>query len=240
MYPWRCVVCGQAFTAHQATCTGCFETGSLLRIGQRPAAEIDAVPEVTDAHALAKAAWTIVPLSSYPGLRLGKGALVTIYGPPGSGKSSFATRALDGLRGPVVFLSSEEGPGPSLHDRLARCRVRRPDFVVVSRASVDQVVDIVRTRRAIGLVVDSVQVASFTAEDLRHVLAVLPSLAVLIAVAQVNKRGEIEGRERLLHEADVVLRCTTMRWALEKSRYQPIGLSGAVLEEKVEVSDAVD
>ena len=52
-----------------------------------------------------------------------------------------------------------------------------------------------------------------------------------MGTCQVNKRGRIEGRERLLHEADVVVRVESMAWVIEKSRFQPSGVEGSVLEE---------
>lgn len=237
---WRCVVCGARFDAHASACLGCFESGTIVRIGRRDQAAIDAAPEVTTAAALAKAAWTPVASTAYANLRLGAGALLVIWGPPGGGKSTFAARLLDGLRGPVVLLSAEEAPGPSLHARLQRCRVRREDFAIVGRASIDQVADVVRQRRAVALGVDSVQLAMFTADELRHLLLVLPSLRVITAVAQVNKRGEIEGRERLLHEADVAIQCDALQWTLTKSRFQPIErVGGRVLDMTPEETHAI-
>lgn len=226
---WRCFECGTFFTAYVATCTGCFEPRTLVRAGARPTAAIDFVPEVTTARALAKAAWTSVGSAAYPSLRLGRGAFGLVFGPAGNGKSSFATRLLDGLDGPVVLQSVEESVGPTLSDRLARCRVRRDDFFVVGRASADQLTDCVRSRRAVGLAIDSVQMAAFTPEELRHLLLVLPDLRVLVAISQVNKAGRVEGRERLLHEADVAIACEAMAWSIVKSRYQPAGVGGPVL-----------
>ncbi len=173
--------------------------------------------------------------SAYPKLRVGRGALIVVYGAPGSGKSTFATRFLDSLTGPVILQSVEEAPGPSLHERLARCHVRRDDFTIVGRASVDQLAECLRAHRAIGLAIDSVQMAAFTADELRHLLIVIPSLHALVAIAQVNKAGRIEGRERLMHEADVAVQCESdgpsLRWELVKSRYQPLGVCGDVINQ---------
>jgi hypothetical protein len=72
----------------------------------------------------------------------------------------------------------------------------------------------------VTLVVDSVQPGDFRARDLRHLLAVLPRLAVLFAVSQNNKRGAVLGENALAHEADVVVSCEAMRWRLTKSRFQ--------------------
>jgi hypothetical protein len=212
-----------------ATCPYCFEAGSLIRTGFRQSAAIDAVPEVTTAHALAMASWSLVECAPYPALRIGRGSLSVVFGAPGNGKSTFATKMLNGLRGPVVYQSVEEAVGPSLHDRLARCGVRRNDFYIVGRASVDQLADVVRTRQAVGLAVDSVQMAAFTPEELRHLLIVLPELQTIVAVAQVNAKGVIEGRNRLAHEADLVVSCEAMDWVVTKSRYQMVGINGRIL-----------
>ena len=211
----------------------------MLAVAHRPTAASDGALEVADAADLVRGSWTYLPLPAYPGLQVGTGALVVVYGPPGGGKSSLVTRALASVEGPVVLQSTEESPGPALAARLTRCGVRRRGIAVVGRATVDQVVDLCRARRAVVLAVDSVQMATYQPADLRHLLAILaPTLRAVIAVAQVNKGGRIEGREALVHEADVVLHVEGLRWTLTKSRYQPTGLTGPVLPE--ESSDVPD
>ena len=200
-----------------------------MQVGIRRRAAIDAQAQVTTAAALARASFTLVVSNAYPTLRIGAGALMAVYGAPGSGKSSFVSRFLNDLDGPVVLQSLEEPPGPSLHARLRRCRVRREDFTIAGAASVDQVVEVVRSRRACGLAIDSLQIANFTAEELRHLLIVLaPTLRIVIAICQVNKAGQIEGRQRIPHEADLIVRVESMRWMVEKSRFDRTGMSGPV------------
>lgn len=227
---WRCLLCGSWYDVHAPTCSSCLDCGTIVRVGWREQAAIDLSPEITNAAELMKASWTPVSSSAYPDLRVGRGALAVVYGPAGGGKSSFTTRLLNGLAGPVVLQSVEEAPGPSLHERLRRCRVSRADFVITGRASVDQLAQLIQSRHAIALAIDSVQMAAFSAEELRHLLLVLPTLRVLVAIAQVNKAGRIEGRERLIHEADVAVRCEGLRWQLTKSRYQLTELTGDVLD----------
>ncbi len=231
-YAWRCFLCGSWFLDHASACTSCLEGGPIVRAGKRPTAEIDGLAEVTTAASLAKASFTLVTSAAYPKLRLGSGVLLAAYGPPGGGKSTFATRFLHKLDAPVVLQSVEEAPGPSLHARLSRCHVRRDDFTIIGRASVDQIADVVRSRRAVALAVDSLQLAALSAEELRHFLLVLPTLRVVVAISQVNKSGRMEGRERLAHEADIVVYIEAMRWCLEKSRFQEVGLEGSVLHEE--------
>ncbi len=219
---YRCIECGTEYEHHVSPCTSCLETNSVVPMGRRVRALVDYVPEVTDARSLLRETWQVVATSAYPTLQLRRGALVVLTGGPGDGKSTTACRALDGLKGTVVLASIEEPPGPSLAARLARAGVRRDDFGIVGRASVDQLVEVCRLRGAVGLAIDSVQPGDFHARDLRHLLAVLPRLEVLFAVSQNNKRGAILGENALAHEADVVIKCEAMRWSLTKSRYQPI------------------
>jgi hypothetical protein len=121
------------------------------------------------------------------------------------------------------LLSLEEPPGPSLGDRLLRVGVRRDDYGVVGRASVDQVVALLRRSRAVALGIDSVQRSMFTPREVRHLLNVIPTLALVACVSQVNAEGEVRGGEEYGHEADLLLDVADMRWRVLKSRYQESG-----------------
>jgi hypothetical protein len=191
---------------------------------------VDHVPEVTSAAALTKASWEYIRSRAYPSLRLGFGSFVLVWGPPGGGKSTYVLRAMNGMDGAVVLHSIEESAGPTVAERLVRAEVTRSDFVIVGRSSVDTVAGIVRERKAVALAVDSFQLAAYTADELRHLLLVLPSLRCLFVVSQVNKEGQIEGRNRLLHECDIAIQCESMRWKVTRSRYQAEGEGGSILE----------
>lgn len=227
---FRCVVCGSSYgDKHVRFCVGCWEYGTVLQVGSRARAEVDSVAQVTTARDLSRAAWERLEVPAYPDLVLGTGCLALAVGPAGSGKSTCLVRALDGMRGPVVVQSLEEAPGPSLASRLARVKVRRDDFFLVGRASVDQLVEVCRRVKAVALGIDSVQMASFSADELRHLTVVLPTVRTVWCTSQVNKQGRAAGREELIHEADLVLQLDAMKWTLTKSRYQPLGVSGDVL-----------
>ena len=196
-----------------------------MRSFARASAAVDSVAEETDARSLAASVWGSLSVRAFPDLALSPGALVVVHGPAGAGKSTWAARALDSVSGPVLLLSVEEPPGPTLAARLARCSVKRSDFVVVGRASVDQLVEIAARRNVVAIVIDSVQIAMFSPRDLRHLLAVLPNLQLLIAVAQENKTGVIAGKNDLIHEADVVIGVVPGgHWQIEKSRYQEVSI----------------
>lgn len=193
----------------------------MMLMGQRRSAVIDGEMEFTDASEIAKAAWTPVASSAYENLRLGSGTLCLVWGEPGAGKSTFAALLLNGLKGHVVYQSLEEGLQETFQSRITRLRIRRKDFGIAGRSTVDQLADKLRKQRSIGLVVDSAQLSAYTPEDLRHLLIVIPTLKVVVAVSQVNADGAPEGRKRLFHECDVAVECSEMRWTLKKSRHQP-------------------
>jgi predicted ATP-dependent serine protease len=195
---------------------------------------VDYQPGVSNARALAGMAWKKVEhAGAYEELVIGAGALVLVSGPAGSGKSSWSCRFADAVKGSVLDVAAEEGISPSLAARLLRCNVKRPDFHVLTRASVDTAVAFATKHKAVACVVDSVQEAVWTAHELRHVLEVVPSLDVLVAVMQVTKAGLAAGSNAYQHECDVHVRVEAMGWNLVKSRYQDLaGVGGPVLPGK--------
>jgi hypothetical protein len=234
---YRCIACGARFPVHSPLCSYCFASHSLILAPERARAAIDGEVELTDARTLARAVWQDVEMPSYS-FAVKRGALIVAVGPSGAGKSTLVARALDSMRTPVLLVSVEEPGGPSLALRLARVGVKRDDFFVCSRGSIDQVASIVRDNKVAAVGVDSVQRAMFEPRDLRHLLLTLPPLVVLFATSQVNKQGDIRGTEELRHEADVVLEVDEMRWTVSKSRYEEPGASGDVLSPRNEEDHA--
>jgi len=229
---WRCLECGSGYEAHYPFCARCWRSGSIVPQAHRARAAVDSQPGQSNARDIAKMRFRLVEQTAYPRLELGARALLLLSGPPGSGKSSAGTRLVDSMNGPVVYLSSEEGIGPALSARLLRCGVARDSFHVLTRATVDQVVQFVRDKRAVALVVDSVTEAAWSARELRHLLELAPTLDLLVAILQVTKGGLPAGAMSLQHEADAHVAVDGMRWQLVKSRYQDTSLSGDVLPVK--------
>jgi predicted ATP-dependent serine protease len=224
------VSCGAFWERHWPTCARCFEHGVIVPWSERPRAAVDAAPGASTARALSRMAWQSVEQAAYADLRLGARALVVAAGPPGAGKSSWACRLADAVRGPALLVAAEEGLSPSLAARLLRCNVKRDDYHVLTRASVDAAVGYARQVKAVSMIVDSVQEAAWNASELRHVLEVVDSLVALVAVLQVTKAGLPAGSNAIQHEADVCVRVEAMRWSLTKSRYQDLkDVGGAVL-----------
>ncbi len=175
------------------------------------------------------ALFSTIEQEAYPQLTLGIGAMVIVSGGPGQGKSSWACRLVDAVRGPALLVYAEEGLSPSLSARLLRCNVKRQDFHIVTRASVDAAVAFARKVGAVAAIVDSVQEAAWSAHELRHVVEVCKELRLLVAVLQVTKAGAPAGSNALVHECDVHVGVDAMKWVVKKSRYQDIGIGGDVL-----------
>jgi predicted ATP-dependent serine protease len=220
---WACLACGARYEGHRTFCGRCWAQGQIVDIGRRLAADVDAEPEALSALDLARMTWATVESSRYPELRMGRGCFLLVKGRRGSGKSSLVTGLLDGVKAPVLLLSVEEPPGPSLAARLLRVGVKRDDYGIASRASVDQVAAMLRQSKAAALAIDSVQRAAYSARDIRHLLAVIPTLALVVCVSQVNAEGEVRGGEEYGHECDVLIDVADMRWTIAKSRYQESG-----------------
>ena len=186
----------------------------------RPLAAMRTQMQTASARELVARKWTTVESRAYPQLSVSRGALVAVWGQPGSGKSTWATRYVDQLEAPVVYFSAEEKLGPTLAARLERCGVMRADFHAVGQASIDELVAFCRARHAAALVIDSVQVTALRPEDLRRLLEAA-GIDVLVYALQATKDGQAAGSLSYLHEADVVVEVAAMTWRITKSRYQP-------------------
>lgn len=208
--------------------------GSVILEPRRPPSAVAGALQTASARDLVARTWTLVASAPYPELRLLRGALVALYGPPGAGKSTMLLRLLDGLARPVVLVSAEERLGPAVGERLSRLGIHRPDFHVIGQGGVDDVVAFARRVRADALGLDSVSATPIQPSELRRFMEAA-GVGILAATVQVTKAGLPAGSNTLLHEADAVVHVEDMKWHVEKSRYQATGLSGSVLT--VGVSD---
>ena len=230
MFNYRCLRCGAQYQRHFTFCSGCWGSGQLVPFPYRNRAHVDYQPGISTAREVMRMGFGSVDQHAYPDVQLGVRCFVVYSGPPGGGKSTHSTRLANGVPGPALLVSAEEGISPTLAARLARCNVRRDDFHIIERPTVNQVVELASDKKVTSLVIDSVQECAWTAAELRHLLAILPGLAVLIAVLQINKGGEPAGAMALQHEADVHIVVENMRWRLAKSRFQALdGVGGDVL-----------
>ena len=216
---WFCWKCQSRYPIYRQWCAVCQDGGTIAIEPVRPQVQMRAQLQVASARELVARKWTTVESRSYPDLAVSRGALVALWGQAGGGKSTFATRYLDGLQGAVVYGSFEEKLGPTLAGRLERCGVTRASFHAVGQASMDELVAYCREVRAVALVVDSIPMTAIRPEDLRRLLEA-SGVDVLVYVLHATKENGAAGANTFLHEADVVVEVTALAWTLRKSRYQ--------------------
>lgn len=222
-----CWKCSSRYPIYREWCSVCMDSGTVLIEPMRPRAAMRTQLQTASARDLVKRKWSTLESRAYPELLVSKGALVAVWGDPGGGKSTFATRYADRLDGPIVYFSAEEKLGPTLAARLERCGVRRADFHAVGQGSVDELVGLCRTVSAACLVIDSVAVTAIRPEDLRRLLEAA-QVDVLIYIMHATKAGFAAGSNAYLHEADVVVEIIAMQWTVTKSRYQSTDARGSV------------
>ncbi len=216
-----CIRCRSRFPVNTGYCTYCMEGGTIMLEPVRPRSSVGTGFQATSARDLVKAEWTRVDHVCYEDLEIGVGGIVLVYGDPGAGKSTFVTKLLDGIKGPVVYLAAEEKIGPQVGERLNRLGVRRRDFSVVGQGALDDLVDHCRQMEAVALAVDSIQPTDLQPADLRP-LVKATGIKTLICTMQVTKAGIAAGSNAYLHEGDCTVHVADGRWDLLKSRYQEL------------------
>ena len=202
---------------------------TVILTPRRRTAEIDSAMEVATAREMVAKSWNTLDVeAACPGLRLQPKALVTVTGPPGAGKSTLALRIANCSKRPVAVLAAEERLGAAVGERLSRLGIHRADYHIVGRTgSVDDMTRFCRKQRVAILVIDSITATTHQPSDLRSFISYL-DLDLLIAVAQVNKKGAMRGTRELEHESDVVIEVESGEWSVTKTRFGVTGQAGKV------------
>jgi len=173
--------------------------------------------EIQTAAQLVKRSNTTFTSSAYPEVKIGQQSLVAVAGPPGSGKSMFCLKWLDGVTGPVLYFSVEESLSESLVQKLKWLEIARSDFHIAGGVSIETFDEAVETRQPRAVVVDSLTVSTVKVTDLRR--AALHHRVPILFTMHVNKTGAPAGDLRIIHEADVVIEVSERGWRIGKSRF---------------------
>ena len=161
--------------------------------------------------------------------------MIDLHGPPGSGKSTFATRlGLALARGgvTVVYAALEEAMGPALQARMHRLG-RHPRLVITDARTVHELEDdlgaLAQKGAAAGFViVDSVGLLDVSVALYRRWKA--RGLGQLLLRHETTQRSPRSGLE-LSHEADLVARANRLRITVHKNRFGPTPTDFPVLGE---------
>jgi predicted ATP-dependent serine protease len=159
-------------------------------------------------------------------IRTGTTSVVAFYGPPGSGKSTGATKIADQFPGPVLYCSIEEGIGESLRARLKRLEIHRKGLWFCSHMTVGGIDSQIDAKQPGLVVIDSLTSSSMTPDDLLSMAH--EKKVIVLAVLQVTKAGLPAGENAILHDADVCVSFENLEWSLTKSRFQGTSAGGKV------------
>jgi len=144
---------------------------------------------------------------------------MAVFGPPGGGKSSLMlkmARALADHAIPSVYVSAEEGFGPTVGEKLRLMELCTDDVYFVEGCNVESAVQFAESKGARWIFADSYSVLRWNVPDL---LKVRSQKMSLVFALHITKDGEAAGEMAVCHEADTVVRVTEGKWEHTKNRF---------------------
>lgn len=210
-----CGLCGAEYDKPLRYCGSCGNFDSLLPQWSRPADRLWNKQKMVPASKLIQTR-KISQLGPYS-IPYSSPCLSVITGPPGSMKSTMATRIADAFPLPVLYDSLEEGTSDTLRLRLKRLEILRDDLWFTSCSTFNQIEEGIDETGAGLYVLDSITVSNLLPRDLLRLAR--EKQVVVIAVNQITKDGKGAGSMELQHESDILIELDSGKWRLSKSRF---------------------
>jgi predicted ATP-dependent serine protease len=132
---------------------------------------------------------------------------IMVYGPSGSGKSVWVMQLADHFAkniGKTLYDSHEERLNQTLRDRIVKFGITAPKLYFSNGLTFEELMKKIRSNYYRCVIIDSVQYALFTVEqlkELRHVYAKRKIMVVLVSFGTAV--GSTKNANDLLHAADI-------------------------------------
>ena len=135
-------------------------------------------------------------------------AHIVVYGLPKNGKSIFSTQLAKYLAetfGKVLYVSAEEGFSVTLQKKARDFAEGNPNFDFANFRTYEEIEAAMNNRPYMAVVIDSVNFAKITAEQVEQLKAENPN-TLFITIHQATKTGQARGSQEYIHNADTIIR----------------------------------
>ncbi|MGM0587082.1 MAG: LPD1 domain-containing protein [Bacteroidota bacterium] len=147
-----------------------------------------------------------------------------IWGPKGSGKSTFAVDlafVLAGLLGKGLYASSEEGAGPSMQGKIKRLKAEHPNLFVDDFNGFDELKAAVKFADIKFIILDSATMSRVKVSELEAFHNWCKEQPVMFwYVLHATKDGAYKGNSMLVHLPDIELKVAEGFVQSEKNRFE--------------------
>lgn len=143
--------------------------------------------------------------------------IMTMYGLPGSGKSTLSLRLAGSLKVESLYVAAEEGGTSTMRKKLKLLDIKSDKLYITDEIDLGRIVNLAKQVFAQWVFIDSLHVANMLAEDLD---ALKSHGFNVVVVLHSTKDGMYKGNTAIGHLCDVEVQCHKMNYRVPiKSRF---------------------
>jgi tRNA A37 threonylcarbamoyladenosine biosynthesis protein TsaE len=165
-------------------------------------------PNIMSASQLSELQFDLYPLDGLIGEFLGqisKNALITTYGKPGSGKSTFYVKLASYFTkyGMVLYVTPEEGISPTFKNKVAHLSTDQDKFHIADYNTLSQIDKTLKSFDYQFCFIDSITMIKDATPEEFDKLSKKYSNVVFFIIMQCNKDGSFKGPSEYSHNSDI-------------------------------------